>query len=275
MTVDTSGVNLQAVRVPISGWSAVAPKGTYIPTEAELGSPAYTLPVAYRRLGLRTTDGAPEWADAPAETLETYEEGYEVSASNGTCTVTQTFAQWDATHEELLGGAPLVTGTVKVDVDRIVQLVLFTAVLYRLPDGTLQIERRVAPNAKVTGRVTARDARGAITGTTVTWLVKRDASIGNVHYLKAPFVASDAAPDPVITSVLPLGQAVGELVTILGSGFTGVTGITIDGDAVDEYALVSDGIISAIIPADAIGPSPVVVTTPNGVSPAFSYEVGV
>lgn len=273
MTVDVSGVNLQAVRVPISGWSAVAAKGSYIPSKAELGSSSYTLPVDYKRLGLRTTDGAPEWAEAPSAPLETFEEGYDISAATGTCTVTQTFAQWDQTHEENLRGVTFSGGSVDIDVDAVVEMVLFTAVLYRLPDGTLELERRVAPNAKVTGVTTGKDTRGAITGTTVTWSVKRDAGIGNVHYRKAPFVASDAAPDPVITSVLPLGQSIGETVTILGSGFTGVTGITIDGATVVEFAFVSDGILSATIPSGVVDASAVVVTTPNGTNPAFSYTV--
>lgn len=272
MTVDTSGIDLQQVRVPISGWSAWAPKGSYIPTEAELGSPAYTLPVAYKRLGLRTPDGAPEWAEAPSTPLETFEDGHEVSAGTGAATVTQTFAQWDETAFQALRGVTLVGGAATIDVDAVVEGILFTAVLYRLADGTLQIERRVAP-ARVTGITTARDQRGAITGNTVTWSVKRSALLGQKHYRVAPFMPEDSAPDPVISAVLPAGQSVGEPVNILGAGFTGATAVTIDGLSVVAPVVVNDSLIIAIIPASAAGPAPVVVTTPNGVSPAGSYTV--
>ena len=86
---------------------------------------------------------------------------------------------------------------------------------------------------------------------------------------------ADADSDPVIVSVTPAGQSVGEQVTITGSNFVGVTGITIDGVAVPAgtFTVIGTTTIVAEIPATAAGPSPVIVTTAAGPSNTVSYTV--
>lgn len=95
-------------------------------------------------------------------------------------------------------------------------------------------------------------------------------SVGGVVLIENP-VNDDAAPG--IVSITPAGQSIGEEVIIKGVGFTGMTGITIDGAAVVTPTLVDDRHIIAKIPVGAAGPAPVIVTTADGPSTALSYTV--
>lgn len=88
-----------------------------------------------------------------------------------------------------------------------------------------------------------------------------------VAYLKVPSVA------PVLSTILPAGESVGDTVTLTGTDFIGTTGITIDGVAVVTFTVVSDTTITAVIPTGATGASPVIVTTSAGVSNTVSYTV--
>lgn len=92
-------------------------------------------------------------------------------------------------------------------------------------------------------------------------------SDGTVDQITSPIATSL----PIIESVTPSGKTVGDVIYILGYKFTGVTGITIDGQAVAEYQLLGDGTIAAVIPATVAGAAPVIVTTPGGASAAYSY----
>lgn len=77
---------------------------------------------------------------------------------------------------------------------------------------------------------------------------------------------------PVITTITPAGQSVGEQVTINGSEFDGTTGVTIDAE-IAEFTLVSSSTIVAVIPALAAGAADVIVTTAAGASAPVSYTV--
>ena len=79
---------------------------------------------------------------------------------------------------------------------------------------------------------------------------------------------------PYIASISPTGRSVGGVLTITGTGFTGATGITIGGTAVTSFNVVSDTVISAVIPTGvASGSKAVIVTTPVGASPSVNYTV--
>lgn len=86
-----------------------------------------------------------------------------------------------------------------------------------------------------------------------------------------------AAALPVIVSLSPAGRKIGEQINITGRNFTGVTGVTIDGNAVTAVnrTLVSDSLIVATIPASSVGAADVIVTTAAGASAAVSYTVAV
>lgn len=97
--------------------------------------------------------------------------------------------------------------------------------------------------------------------------------VGYATRIANPFTGwADNTDTPVIATVLPAGQSVGEQVTITGQGFTGTTGVTID-TLPAEFTLVSDATIVAVIPATAAGASPVIVTDANGASNTVNYTV--
>lgn len=83
---------------------------------------------------------------------------------------------------------------------------------------------------------------------------------------------NDAAV-PGIISATPAGQSVGEEVIVYGFGFTGMTGVTVDGIAAVTPQFVDDRHIIVKIPVGAAGPAPIIVTTPDGPSAALSYTV--
>ena len=269
---DASGLNINAVGTPITGYTAWAPKGTALPSTANMASSSYTLPAAYVRLGLRTSDGAPEWAENPSATIDLYEQGNKINPGTGTVEVTQTFAQFDDTFRAKVRGVTVSSGVADIDIDMIVEGVLFTEDTYRMADGSFKLLRKVAP-AKITSVKTAKNSRGAITGTTVTWDVDRSADLGNLHFREA-WVGSDSSPDPAIWSISPAGLTVAGVMVVHGVNFTGMTAATIGGTTVTVKSVADDATVLLTIPAGVTaGAKDVVITTPNGVSAAFSYTV--
>jgi IPT/TIG domain/OmpA family len=86
--------------------------------------------------------------------------------------------------------------------------------------------------------------------------------------LHAEFQKFNLAMDtPTITSVTPSGgnPVGGNTVTIAGSEFTlNTTTVAIGGNAAAPVAVTNDGTLTAKVPAGALGPADVVVTTPGG-----------
>ena len=273
--MDTSGLNINAVPTPIKGMTAWALKGTAVPSQADMGDAAFSPAAAFVRLGLRTSDGAPELAESPAGLIDLYETGYKINPGTGTVEVTQTFAQFDDTFRAAVRGVAVSSGVQDIDVDQVVEGVLWNEDLYRMADGSYRIKRICAP-AKIASIKTAKNQRGQITGTAVTWLIDRSDDLTNKHYREA-WITDTAAPLPLILSIGPAGVAVAGTVLISGQFFSmpGVTlsGVTIDGVAVVSPQLVTSTQIIAKIPAGAVAASDVIVTTTNGASPAVSYTV--
>lgn len=79
---------------------------------------------------------------------------------------------------------------------------------------------------------------------------------------------------PAITDVTPENEVSGEQVTIIGSGFLGATSVTFDAIEATDFTVVDAATIIAILPTDTAGDVPVVVTTPGGASPAYTYPRG-
>lgn len=83
-----------------------------------------------------------------------------------------------------------------------------------------------------------------------------------------------AGPLPTISTVTPSGAAESETVTVVGTGFTGATAVTFDGDPGTNLDVVNDTVLTVDLPAGSAGSVPVVVTTPAGDSSPFSYTRG-
>lgn len=71
---------------------------------------------------------------------------------------------------------------------------------------------------------------------------------------------------PTVTTVTPNtgGTAGGTAVTLVGTNFTGATGVTFGGTAATSVVVVNDTHITLVTPAKTAGAKDVVVTTPAG-----------
>lgn len=75
---------------------------------------------------------------------------------------------------------------------------------------------------------------------------------------------------PVITTALPSGQGVGQVVDLVGTGFVGITGVTVGGVAA-SYTITDTKHMSVTVPAGSAGSAPIVVTGVNGASNSQAY----
>jgi hypothetical protein len=80
-------------------------------------------------------------------------------------------------------------------------------------------------------------------------------------------------PVPVITSVTPAAVGTAGMIEIQGSFFTGTiaAGVKIGGTTATSYILVSDNVITAILPSGSAGSAPVTVQNGAGASASFPY----
>jgi len=82
---------------------------------------------------------------------------------------------------------------------------------------------------------------------------------------------------PVISSALPTAIAVGGVVTITGSAFTGTiatSGVKFGATNATSWSVVSDNVIVAVMPAGTAGAANIVVTNAVGASVAYTYVRG-
>ena len=118
-----------------------------------------------------------------------------------------------------------------------------TAALSFTVDSTAQITATV-PVGATTGTISVTDGEG--TGTSLV-----------------PFTVSPSLP-PTLVAFLPLSGPVGTPVTVTGTGFTGASSVTFDGQAA-TFSVTSDLQIDTTVPAGA-DTGAISVTTPGGVA---------
>lgn len=110
---------------------------------------------------------------------------------------------------------------------------------------------------------------GIIEAVLVPPLDPRIAETQNVLQAQVPPPAPSPAPlvVPVVTGVSPICGTPGTLVTLTGTGFTGVTAVTFGALPAASFTFISDTSISAVAPNGTIGLSVnVTVTNPSGTS---------
>ncbi len=82
---------------------------------------------------------------------------------------------------------------------------------------------------------------------------------------------------PTIDSALPSAASVGQTVTIVGNGFSGLTGaaaVKFGGTNATSYTVDSVRQIRAVMPAGSAGSAAITVTNPWGTSTSFAYTRG-
>lgn len=91
-----------------------------------------------------------------------------------------------------------------------------------------------------------------------TWLSSNPVLLGVIPAISAAL----ANPSPAPT---------GGTITLQGSGFTGATAVTIGGTAGTSIKVLSDSVLSFVVPSGSAGSAPIVVTNANGASASFPY----
>ncbi|MFZ2490362.1 MAG: IPT/TIG domain-containing protein, partial [Thermoanaerobaculia bacterium] len=84
--------------------------------------------------------------------------------------------------------------------------------------------------------------------------------------------AATAFAQPVINAISPPAGPVGTVVTIDGTGFTGVTQVTFAPGMIASFTFVSDIQITATVPGSAMDGA-ITVTTPGGSANSSSFMV--
>lgn len=266
--------NENLVGYPTGGITAFAPRSAASPTKVQMADPAFQITSipGWVVLGLRSSDGAPEWAESPAALEETYEEGYKFSPSNGTLSVTQTLVELNPASLALLRNATYTNGVADIDIDAVAEGKIYTEDRLRTKVGD-KLERFMAPRATVAGLTNPRKARGSMSNRQVTIAVDRSDELDGRAHFRHAIIAASGALTPFIEGVSPLNKKIGDTVVIKGARFTGATGVTINTKTVVSPLIADDATIVAVIPAASTGIGPVVVTTPAGASNGFSYTV--
>jgi hypothetical protein len=187
---DSQGNDVTAVAIPVTGFIGYAPAGTTIPTPVEGADPAFTLPVAYKKLGLLKVDGGPQWAWAPnGDPIEFWQGGYKIPTGLADVTVDVTLAQTDDNVRSVLyGKIPDANGFVIVDGGgSATEYVLFTEEIFKNGD----IRRRVAPSAQVGAVSEDQSTRGDVTGYATTFTINSSSLLANGHFGEWLILAAD------------------------------------------------------------------------------------
>ena len=272
MAADAAGNDILNVFIPVTGFLAFAPYGTALPSTADMAAYGYTPPVAWKRAGLITVDGGFGWSDERADSIEFFQDSYQVSAGNGTATLAVKLAETSGNVRQLLRNATADgNGGIDVDIDADIRWALYTEEVDK--NGT--IRRRVAGNGWLSTAATNRSTRGEVNATEATFTIKRDPNMGSKHYREV-IVPVDATPAPYVSTVLPSGAAVGSYVAIrgayLGTSGADISALTIDGVSVVTKVWVDNSLVMALVPAGVAGAAAVVLTTTSGgVSNSYGY----
>jgi len=75
---------------------------------------------------------------------------------------------------------------------------------------------------------------------------------------------------PANTTALPSGQGTGQVVNLVGTGYVGITGVTVGGTAA-SFTVTDTKHMSITLPAGSAGSAPIVVTGINGASGSTAY----
>lgn len=190
MAADAQGNDILAVGVPITGSLGFAPGGTTLPTPAEGGDPAFTLPVAFKKAGLFKEDGGFEWTlEADGDPITFMQEGYSIPSGLANADLVATLAQYDERVRQLAWGkTPDANGFITIDAGgHALEFVIFTEEIFK--NGV--IRRRVA-EVSVRSVKVDKTERGTPNGTAITFRAKRHPSLNNEH-IGEWLIAPDAA----------------------------------------------------------------------------------
>lgn len=179
MTVDSSGNDIAAVGVPVSGRIAFAPFGTPLltPAQGNQGDIA-SLMGAFTPIGLLKTDGGPQFAwAASGDPIEFWQEGYSIPSglADVTLAITAAEALRAKVREIISGMAPDVNGMTVIDGGgHNTRWVVYSEEIFK--NGA--VRRRQAPNVQLGSSTEDRNERGGVMGNALSFKINRDLAIG-------------------------------------------------------------------------------------------------
>ena len=165
MTADSSGNDLSAVGVPLTGLAAIAPvDAANVIKDEDMGRTPLALVEAYVKLGLYKQDGGPQEARDDEDAIEFFQVGYKI-AGDGTLTIQINLAEDNEAVNKLIDGKePNEQGVVYVDSNLPDALwILFVAT--RFKNGN---ELRRNGVARVQAVEVDQEERGSVRGKSVT-----------------------------------------------------------------------------------------------------------
>lgn len=182
MTADSSGNDILAVGVPVTGFIGIAPYGTTIPTPSQGASESLVLDAAFKKLGLLKTDGGPQFAyAADGDPIEFWQDSYSIPTGLANVTLTVSIAEALNTNvRELIAGATVDSnGYLEYDGGgHATKYVVFTEEIFK--NGA--IRRRVCPNVQVQGVTEDQSNRGQVNGQQLVFEILRDAAVNGNHF---------------------------------------------------------------------------------------------
>lgn len=240
------------------------------------------LPTGHKDLGFVTTDGitvADSLSSEATQMLQTLEPvRNDVTGRDQTLAVV--FGEANAWVNALYHGVQVADWPADRDGDweytdsGITDTPYYRVLLYGQDGVGSQAIYRVeyAYRAKVTAKTDRALSRSNAETFGFTFTLFRDPQLDKSLYRgqNGPGMGSATAL-PVVSGATPSGLTTGDLLKITGSRFLGATAVTIDGQAVTEFAVANFSTIYAVIPASVTGAADIVVTTPAGASDPFAY----
>ena len=268
---DELGNDVELVAIPVSGAIALAPYGTEGPTREEGADPEYTLPAAFKRVGLVTQDGGPEFTEErDGDPIQFWQDGYSIPTGLANCTITFTAAETNPFVQELHAGvAPDEFGYVEVNAGgHSNRYVLWLEEIFR--NG--MIRRRIAYLATVDSFTAVKSERGTVMGYTIVLRIGVHSKLNNNHY--GQWVLNPNGAPVTLTSVAPTSGEIADVVTLTGEGFTGATSVLFGSTAALVFTVVSDTEITATVPAGvSVGATTVRVVRGSKQSGTVAFEV--
>lgn len=172
MAADEAGNDVGSVFVPVTGFVGFAPAGTKIPTRTQGKAAQPVLEAAFKKLGLLTDDGGPEWTEeADGDAIPFWQDGYQMPSGLAKVELKITLAQTDAVSQEFIRGVAYDSDkSLVVDASgNPKSYVIWVEEIAK--NGT--IRRRCCANARVTAIQSAKSKRGEVMGHEVTISLSR------------------------------------------------------------------------------------------------------
>lgn len=269
---DEFGNDVELVGIPVSGAIALAPYGTEGPSREAGANEGYTLPPAFRRIGLVTQDGGPEFTEErDGDPIQFWQDGYSIPTGLANCTITFTAAETNPLVQELHAGKePDEYGYVEVNAGgHAKRYVMWLEEIFR--NG--MIRRRIAYLVTVDAFQAVKSERGTVMGYNITLRIGVHAKLNNNHY--GQWVLNPGAdPAPTLTSVTPTSGPVDTDLTLTGTNLTGISAVRFGDVSTTDFIVNSETSVTVDVPLSLEpGSYPIRVVRGATVSASVAFTV--